>query len=229
MKKRYIGAIGVAALLMVAVLGCQTTKPALGGRREHDRGREIRVLPRGVTARPEQHRALAALRKCRGNQHLESRAFQQRQGLEDLERRCEVSPGEPDLGREERCGHHRARGNLYRTAFDRLYGEVRARVGAERGLRATICRLRQEASRLPLPQFTPTEKGVEGPVTLTIHASSGLAHMDSWSLDVLDQAGGLIRGTGADGSPAPRRPGTARFETRTQLAAILGRSRVVQS
>ena len=43
------------------------------------------------------------------------------------------------------------------------------------------------------PQFTPRENGVAGPVTLTISASSALARMDSWSLDVFDAAGGLVK------------------------------------
>jgi flagellar hook assembly protein FlgD len=43
------------------------------------------------------------------------------------------------------------------------------------------------------PQFTPSENGVAGPLTLTINASSALAHMDSWSLDVFDVAGGLVQ------------------------------------
>jgi outer membrane protein OmpA-like peptidoglycan-associated protein/flagellar hook assembly protein FlgD len=43
------------------------------------------------------------------------------------------------------------------------------------------------------PQFTPTANGVTEPVTMTISASSALAHMDSWSLDVLDAAGGLVK------------------------------------
>ncbi|MGO9307819.1 MAG: OmpA family protein [Spirochaetia bacterium] len=42
-------------------------------------------------------------------------------------------------------------------------------------------------------QFTPTDNGVQGPMTLTINASSKLAHMDSWSLDVVDAAGGLVK------------------------------------
>ncbi|MGA2380729.1 MAG: hypothetical protein ABSG85_15630, partial [Spirochaetia bacterium] len=42
-------------------------------------------------------------------------------------------------------------------------------------------------------QFTPSENGVQGPLTLTINASSALAHMDSWSLDVLDPAGVLVK------------------------------------
>jgi flagellar hook assembly protein FlgD len=41
--------------------------------------------------------------------------------------------------------------------------------------------------------FTPTEKGVQGPVTLTITASSAHARMDSWSLDVLDTAGAMVK------------------------------------
>jgi len=41
--------------------------------------------------------------------------------------------------------------------------------------------------------FTPTENGVTGPMTLTINASSGLAKMDTWSLDVLDPAGALVK------------------------------------
>jgi len=43
------------------------------------------------------------------------------------------------------------------------------------------------------PQFTPAGNGVAGPVTLTINASSALARMDSWSLDVFDVAGGLVQ------------------------------------
>ena len=43
------------------------------------------------------------------------------------------------------------------------------------------------------PVFTPAENGVAGPVTLAINASSALARMDSWSLDVFDTAGGLVR------------------------------------
>jgi flagellar hook assembly protein FlgD len=42
-------------------------------------------------------------------------------------------------------------------------------------------------------QFTPTEMGVAGPVKLTIKAASRVAHMDSWSLDVLDEAGSLAK------------------------------------
>jgi flagellar hook assembly protein FlgD len=42
-------------------------------------------------------------------------------------------------------------------------------------------------------QFTPTDNGVQGPVTLSFKAQSALAQMDSWSLDVLDPAGGLVK------------------------------------
>jgi hypothetical protein len=42
-------------------------------------------------------------------------------------------------------------------------------------------------------EFTPTESGVTGPMIFTIDAHSALAHMDSWSLDVLDAAGGLVK------------------------------------
>jgi outer membrane protein OmpA-like peptidoglycan-associated protein/flagellar hook assembly protein FlgD len=42
-------------------------------------------------------------------------------------------------------------------------------------------------------QFTPTENGVKGPMTLTVNAHSALAKMDSWSLNVLDVAGGLVK------------------------------------
>jgi outer membrane protein OmpA-like peptidoglycan-associated protein len=42
-------------------------------------------------------------------------------------------------------------------------------------------------------RFTPTEGGsLAGPVTLTITASSTFATMDAWSMDVLDAAGGLV-------------------------------------
>ena len=42
-------------------------------------------------------------------------------------------------------------------------------------------------------QFTPTENGVQSPVTMKIDAQSALAHMDSWSMDVLDATGGLVK------------------------------------
>ena len=42
-------------------------------------------------------------------------------------------------------------------------------------------------------QFTPTDNGVKGPMNLKISANSALARMDSWSLDVLDPAGGLVK------------------------------------
>jgi outer membrane protein OmpA-like peptidoglycan-associated protein len=42
-------------------------------------------------------------------------------------------------------------------------------------------------------QFTPTDAGVAGPLTLTINASTALERMDSWSLDVLDPAGALVK------------------------------------
>ncbi len=43
------------------------------------------------------------------------------------------------------------------------------------------------------PQFTPSDQGVTGPMTLTIKATSALAKMDSWSLDIYDPAGGLVK------------------------------------
>ena len=42
-------------------------------------------------------------------------------------------------------------------------------------------------------QFTPTDTGVQAPVTLTINATSATAKMDSWSMDVLDPAGALAK------------------------------------
>ncbi len=42
-------------------------------------------------------------------------------------------------------------------------------------------------------QFLPTATGVTGPVTLRIDASSKVAAIESWKLDVLDIAGGLVK------------------------------------
>jgi outer membrane protein OmpA-like peptidoglycan-associated protein/flagellar hook assembly protein FlgD len=42
-------------------------------------------------------------------------------------------------------------------------------------------------------QFIPTDNGVKGPVSFVIDASSAQARMDSWSLDVLDVAGSLVK------------------------------------
>jgi flagellar hook assembly protein FlgD len=41
-------------------------------------------------------------------------------------------------------------------------------------------------------QFTPSDTGVTGPLTVTIDAKSPLAKMDDWSLDIFDQAGALV-------------------------------------
>ncbi len=43
------------------------------------------------------------------------------------------------------------------------------------------------------PQFTATGTGVASPVTLALNAQSALAKMDTWSLDVYDTAGSRIR------------------------------------
>jgi outer membrane protein OmpA-like peptidoglycan-associated protein len=54
------------------------------------------------------------------------------------------------------------------------------------------------------PQFVPTEKGVAGPMTLTIDAHSPLAKIESWSLDIYDEAGGLFKsfkGSWPDAAP----------------------------
>jgi flagellar hook assembly protein FlgD len=42
-------------------------------------------------------------------------------------------------------------------------------------------------------QFTPRADGVKVPVILTINAHSALAHMESWSLDVFAETGGLVK------------------------------------
>lgn len=51
-------------------------------------------------------------------------------------------------------------------------------------------------------QFTPTETEVAGPLTLTINTSSTVTHVDSWSLDVLDGAGGLVKNWSGGGPNA---------------------------
>ena len=43
------------------------------------------------------------------------------------------------------------------------------------------------------PQFVPADTGVVQPMKITINASSAVAKMDNWKLDVFDIAGGLVR------------------------------------
>jgi flagellar hook assembly protein FlgD len=43
------------------------------------------------------------------------------------------------------------------------------------------------------PQFTPSDQGVTQPMTLSIQAKSVVAKLDTWSLSVYDEAGGLFR------------------------------------
>jgi flagellar hook assembly protein FlgD len=42
-------------------------------------------------------------------------------------------------------------------------------------------------------QFVPSDQGVTGPMTLTINADSKMAALSSWTLDVFDIAGGLVK------------------------------------
>jgi flagellar hook assembly protein FlgD len=49
------------------------------------------------------------------------------------------------------------------------------------------------AIRLDPARFTPADSGVTGPLTLAIDARSATARMDSWSMDVLDDSGALVK------------------------------------
>ncbi len=75
------------------------------------------------------------------------------------------------------------------------------------------------------PQFVPTEKGVAGPMTLTIDARSSLAKVESWSLDIYDEAGGLFKsfkGSWPDASPTwDGRSGAGAFVVPTQTYKAL--------
>ena len=104
--------------------------------------------------------------------------------------------------------------------------------------------------------FTPTDNGVEAPVTLTINATSAVAKMNSWEMDALDPAGALVKswngkwpdtaatwdGTSMDGghvqpnmtyqvvaTVTDEYGNSAKISTNLAVAALAGQAPVVQA
>ena len=191
-KKRYIGAIRVAALFMVAVLGCQTTKPALATPAESTiEAEKSGFSPAGATGQNSIELSLLfgnaeAINTWKVELSSSGKVWKTWSGDAKYLPASLTWDGKSDAGTIAPEGTYTARLSIDYTV---KYEPASAQSG---GFVLDISPPTGSITAAP-SQFTPTEKGVEGPVTLTIHASSGLAHMDSWSLDVLDQAGGLMR------------------------------------
>ena len=83
--------------------------------------------------------------------------------------------------------------HLHGEALHRLRVEVPVRHPRKAGASCWTSRRRRAPSPSTRASSPRGRTGSTGPVTLTINASSALAHMDSWSLDVFDAAGGVVK------------------------------------
>jgi flagellar hook assembly protein FlgD len=192
MKKRYIGAVGGAALLLVVVLGCQTTKPALATPAESTIAAEKSGFsPAGAAGQNSIELSLLfgnaeAINTWKVELSSNGKVWKTWSGDAKYLPASLTWDGKSDAGTLAPEGTYTARLSIEYTV---KYEPASVQSGS---FVLDISPPTGSITAAP-SQFTPTEKGVEGPVTLRINASSALAHMDSWSLDVLDQAGGLMR------------------------------------
>lgn len=193
MKKRMIGGVGsVALLLMVAVLGCQTTKPGLATPAESTiQAEKSGFSPAGAPGQNSIELSLLfgnaeAINTWKVDIASNGKVRKTWSGDAKYLPASLTWDGKEDAGSMSPEGTYTARLSIDYTV---KYQPASAQSG---GFVLDITPPSGRITAAP-SQFTPSENGVQGPVTFTITASSPLAHMDSWSLDVLDQAGGLMK------------------------------------
>jgi flagellar hook assembly protein FlgD len=190
--KRAFFAFGVGALLLSALIACQTTKPALAA----PAASEIQAEKAGFSpaGAPGQNTIDLSLRYGNGDAvagwkvELASGGTVRKTWTGDAKYlpASLTWDGKGDTGALAPEGAYTARLSLdYGMKFQAVTVESNSFVLDITPPRGTIV--------VSPPRFTPTENGVAGPVRITINASSALAHMDTWSLDILDEAGGLAK------------------------------------
>ena len=192
MKKRILSGAGGAALLFVALLGCQTAKPALVA--PADSAIQVERSGFSPTAAVGQNTIDISILFGNGDAirswkvELASNGAAQRTWTGDAKYlpASLTWDGKADSGTMAHDGAYTAKLSI---DYASKYQSVSL---ASKSFVLDITPPTGTISMTPA-QFTPTESGVQGPVTLTVNAQSSLAHMDSWSLDVLDPAGGLVK------------------------------------
>jgi len=192
MKNYLLKGAGVAALLLVAILGCQTAKPALVA----PAGSAVEVEKSGFSpsGTPGQNSIDISLLYGNGDAIKSWKVDLATAGMVVKTWTGDASylpanlnwDGKGNSGTLAPEGPYTAKLSIdYASKYQSVSIDSRSFILDITPPTGTIV--------LDPPQFTPAENGVAGPLNLTINASSALARMDSWSLDVFDVAGGLVQ------------------------------------
>ena len=192
MKSHLLRGAGIAVLTLMAILACQTAKPALVAPAES----AVEVEKSGLSPAGAAGQNSIEISLLYGNsESIKSWKVEVASGANAVKTwKGDASylpasltwDGKGDSGTMAPEGRYTAKLSIeYASKFQSVSVESTRFVLDITPPSGTIA--------LDPPQFTPTDNGVAGPVTLTINASSALAHLDTWSLDVLDMAGGLVK------------------------------------
>ena len=192
MKKKLLWGASGALILIMAMLGCQTAKPALVTPAESAiQVEKSGFSPAGATGQNSIDISLLygngdAIKSWKVELSSTGKVQKTWTGDSTYLPASLTWDGKNDTGAMSPEGTYTAKLSIdYASKYQSVSEESKSFVLDITPPTGTIA--------LDPAQFTPSENGVEGPVTLTINASSALAHMDSWSLDVLDAAGGLVK------------------------------------
>ncbi len=192
MKKYILRGAGLAVLLLAAILGCQTAQPALVAPAESAvQVEKSGFSPAGAAGQTSIDISLLygsgdAIKSWKVELMSIGKVFKTWTGDASYLPASLSWDGKTDAGTIANEGTYTARLSIdYASKYQSAAVESRSFILDISPPTGTIA--------LDPPQFTPSENGVAGPLTLTINASSALAHMDSWSLDVYDMAGGLVK------------------------------------
>src|SRR5208337_914571 len=192
MKNYMLRGAGVAAILLVAILGCQTAKPALVAPAES--AVEVEKSGFSPSGAPGQNSIDISLLYGNGDAIKSWKVDLATAGMVVKTWTGDASylpanlnwDGKGNSGTLAPEGPYTAKLSIdYASKYQSVSVESRSFVLDITPPTGTIV--------MDPPQFTPSDTGVAGPVKLTINASSALARMDSWSLDVFDVAGGLVQ------------------------------------
>jgi outer membrane protein OmpA-like peptidoglycan-associated protein/flagellar hook assembly protein FlgD len=192
MKKRLLSGAGIVAVLVVALLGCQTAKPALVAPADS----AIEVEKSGFSPAGAAGQNTIDISVLFGNGdaikswkvELTGSAAVQKTWSGD----AKYLPASLNWDGKQDSGTMAADGT-YTAKLSVDYASTYQSVSVES--KSFVLDINPPTGSITMDpaKFTPTDIGVQGPVTLTVNAKSALAHMDSWSLDVLDSAGGLVK------------------------------------
>jgi len=192
MKNYMLRGAGVAAILLVAILGCQTAKPALVAPAES--AVEVEKSGFSPSGAPGQNSIDISLLYGNGDAIKSWKVDLATAGMVVKTWTGDASylpanlnwDGKGNSGTLATEGPYTAKLSIdYASKYQSISVESRSFILDITPPTGTVV--------LDPPQFTPAGNGVAGPVNLTINASSALARMDSWSLDVFDVAGGLVQ------------------------------------